>query len=279
MAIDIQTAKTLVDRIDSYLQADQRDPTFVLNGLFNDIRIDEENTMSNIGNFLFQLRFDGEHLYDFVKESAAGIDVFKPFSITCTNMRLYLTPHVIREGIKGLYTTQGEVFNINFIEHTYDERVDRVLHEIEDPVEYPPQTKSEREQVAEEAEKIVKSYLSSSKLKYRLELMRLELRTSKKSVWLSREVSLPVRIIRNMRRIRSAVTIFCMSKQKMIEFARRQSQKKVAQYQSERRDDERNKKRAQWKADHHDTVVAQCNVVREWLHEQGYVRGPIEYWH
>lgn len=279
MAIDIQTAKTLVNRIDTYLQADQRDPTFVLNGLFNDIRIDDDNTMSSIGNFLFQLRFDGEHLYDFVKEAAAEIDVFKPFSITCTNMRLYLTPNVIREGIKGLYTTQGEFFNINFIEHTYDERVDRVLHEMEDPIVYPPQAKSEREQVAEEAEKIVKRYLDSSKLKYRLELMRLELRTSKKSVWLSREVSLPVRVIRNMRRIRSAATIFCMSKQRMIEFARRQSQKKVAQYQSERRDDERNKKRAQWKVDHHDTVVAQCDAVREWLHEQGYERSFIEYWH
>ena len=54
MAIDIQTAKTLVDRIDTYLQADQRDPTFVLNGLFNDIR----NALSQ-SNFLFQLRFDG----------------------------------------------------------------------------------------------------------------------------------------------------------------------------------------------------------------------------
>lgn len=279
MAIDIQTAKTLVDRIGAYLQADQRDPTFVLNGLFKGIRIDEENTMSSIGNFLFQLRYDGEHLYDFVKEAATGIDVFKPFSITCTNMRLYLTPTVIREGIKGLYTTQGEVFNINFIEHTYDERVDRVLREMEDPIVYPPHTKSEREQVAEEAERIVKKYLDSGKLKYRFELIRLDLRTSKRSVWLSREVSLPVRVIRNMRRIRSAATIFCMSKQKMIAFVQKQSEKKVMLYQSERRDDERNKKRAQWKADHHDTVVAQCDAIREWLHEQGYVRSPIEYWH
>lgn len=279
MAIDVKTAKTLVDRIESYLQSDKTDPAFVFSELFKGIWIDEENTMSSIGNFLLQLRFDGEHLYDFVKGAAAGIDVFEPFSINCTNMRLYLTPNVIREGIKGLYTTQGEVFNINFIEHTYDERVDRVLHEMEDPIVYPLHTKSEREQVAEEAEKIVKSYLETSKLKYRLELMRLELRTSKKSVWLSREVSFPVRVMRNMRRIRSAISIFCMSKQRMIEFARRQSQKKVAQYQSERRDDERNKKRAQWKADHHDTVVAQCDAVREWLHGQGYERSSIEYWH
>lgn len=279
MAIDILTAKTLVDRIDTYLQAEQRDPTYVLNGLFNGIRIDDDNTMSSIGNFLFQLRFNGEHLYDFVKDAAVGIDVFKPFSITCTNMRLYLTPTVIREGIKGLYTTQGEVFNINFIEHTYDERVDRVLREMEDPIVYPPHTKSEREQVAEEAERIVKKYLDSGKLKYRFELIRLDLRTSKRSGWLSREVSLPVRVIRNMRRIRSAATIFCMSKQKMIAFVQKQSEKKVMLYQSERRDDERNKKRAQWKADHHDTVVAQCDAIREWLHEQGYVRSPIEYWH
>lgn len=279
MAIDIPIAKTLIDRIDSYVQTDKRDPTFVFNGLFNDIQMDEENTLSSIGNFLYQLRFDGGHLYDFIKNAATGIEIFGPFVVSCTNMRLYLTPCTVREGIKGLYTTQGEVFNIDFIGHTYDERVDKVLHEIEDPVEYQPHAKSEREQIADEAEQIVKSYLAENKLKYRFALMRLELRTSKKSVWLSREVVLPVRIVRNIRRIRSAISIFLMSKRKMIAFVQKQSEKKVMLYQSERRDDERNKKRAQWKADHHDTVVAQCDAVREWLHEQGYVRSLIEYWH
>lgn len=279
MPIDVQTAKTLIDRINGYLRVDKRDPTFVFNGLFAGIQADGHTTMSDVGNFLYQISFDGSHLYDFIKNAAAGIDVFAPFALNCTRMRLFLTPCAIRESAP-MGSVQGEeVFNINFIEHTYDERIDRVLHKMEDPIDHSPPPKTEREQIAEKTEEIVKKYLNSSKLKYRFELMQLDLRTSKKSVWLSREVSLPVRIVRNASRIRSAIRIFFTDKPKMIEFVQSQSQKKVAQYQSKRRDEERNQKRAQWKADHHDAVLAQCNAVREWLHAQGYVRVPVEYWH
>lgn len=287
MAIDLHIAKTLLDRLTSYVQAGTRDPAFVFNGLFNDIPIDDDNTMSSddnntmssIANFLYQIRFDGGHLYKFIETAAAGIDAFDSFTVKCTNMRIFLTPCVVQERILGLYSTGGEVFNIDFIKHTYDERVDKVLHDIEDPIELRMPTKTEREQIIEEAEQITKDYLSTNKLKYRFELMRLELRTSKKSVWFSRKVRLPVRIVRNMSRIRSAINIFFVNRQKMDEFVRRQSEKKVSLYQQEQRVNEQNKKRSQWKTDHHDTVITECNAVRKWLHDQGYVRAPVQYWH